>query len=146
QVRGPVKCLRSVGWRPLVRNWPDRRMARGRQPRHLNIIHQPDGNLLFGFQRWTRTARRQHDDLPGPQRRNHPFHDVARGVAVAHDITVTVDFESLRRDDFRRYGNVGRREADAVKLQLEVTLADEVARLLVRFEGSSQVASPRKYI
>src|SRR5260370_4816058 len=120
------------------------RLAGGHQSGDLDIVHQADRDLLFAFQRGTRTAGRQCNDLPRPQRRNEPFHGVPRRMAAPHDVPVPVHFVSLGSDYFAGYRDIRSRETDAVELQLEIALTDEAPGLLVRLQMSSEVTSPGK--
>jgi hypothetical protein len=62
-------------------------------------------------------------------------------MAAAHDVALTVHPISVRHDDFAgdRYICIG--EADPVKLNLQISLADKMAGLLNRFEVALQVAT-----
>src|ERR1700722_10191294 len=101
-----------------------------RGPRKNNVFHQAESERLFALQRWSGTASGQRDDLPGPKRRNHPLNHIALGMAVAHDSALAVDLISVRLDDFARNRNIRIRQADAVKLDLQIPFSDKVPRLL----------------
>src|SRR5215469_1366618 len=53
--------------------------------RDLHIVHEPKTEHGLALQCRTRSARRQRHDLPRPERRQHPFHNVALRVTLAVD-------------------------------------------------------------
>jgi hypothetical protein len=63
-------------------------------------------------------------------------------VAAAHDVPATIHFVSPGSDDFTGNGDIRTGETEAVELQLEIALADEMSGLFVRLQVSSEVASP----
>src|SRR5215469_3359983 len=63
---------------------------------------------------------------------------------MADDAALVVNMLALRRHDSRRQVAVGIRQSDAVKHNLEVTLADEVSWLLLRFDVPGQIGAARK--
>jgi hypothetical protein len=67
-------------------------------------------------------------------------------VAAAHDVPATIHFVSPGSDDFTGNGDIRTGETDAVELQLEIALADEMSGLFVRLQVSSEVASPGENI
>ena len=132
----------------MIRSDSGRRNAsRGRRYaplRDLNIIHQAQAEHGLAFQGGTRAARGQHDHFPGPQGRDHPLDDVARGVAFAFDVALFIDFVTAGADDLRVERQVAAGQADAIELQLQISLAEEVAGIFGRFEVADQIASTRK--
>jgi hypothetical protein len=62
-------------------------------------------------------------------------------MAAAHDVALTVHPISVRHDDFAGDRYICIREADPVKLNLQISFADKMAGLLSRFEVALQVAT-----
>src|SRR6266853_1188300 len=136
-------CFPACSPPPPVQRIAARRVS---SPRHPEAGQKIAAYRSGAAGRRTWAALRQRDDLPRPQRRNHPLHHVSRRVAPAHDVPVTIHFVSLGSDHFAGNGDIRSGEADAVELQLQIALTDEVSGLLVRLQVSSEVASPRKNI
>src|ERR1035438_9309440 len=123
-------------WTALL-TWP--LMAAVQGLRHLwdlDIIHQAQAEHGFALQFGTRTARGQHDHLPGPQGRQHPFDDVALGMSFAVDFALFIDFVAPGGDDLGLQRQIPGGQADAIELQLQVALAPEVAWILGRIQMS----------
>src|ERR1700722_4725948 len=112
-----------------------------RRARKNDVFHETHSKLFFALQRGSGTAGRQRNHLPGPKRRNHPLHHIALGMAVAHDIALTVDLKSVRLDDLAWDGHICVGQADAVKLNLQVSLSEKVTGLLGCFKMTLQVAA-----
>src|SRR5215469_7095662 len=117
---------------------------RSGQLRNLDVIHQSQAEYGLAFQCGTRSARRQHDHLPWPQRRQQPFDDIALGMPFAIDGTSLVDLVSASGNDFRVERQIAAGHTDAIKLQFQISLAKEVTRILGGFEVSDEVASTRE--
>src|ERR1700690_287432 len=116
--------------------------AKGRGDlRDLHVIHQSKRELTLALQSGTRAPRGQHDDFPGPERRQHPFDNVAFGMAFAIDVAILVDLVAARADDFGIEGHVAVRQADAVELNLHVPFAPEMTGFLSRLEMANEIAS-----
>src|SRR5208337_3141123 len=112
--------------------------------RNLHIIHQAQRELAFALERRSWPSRRQHDDFPRPERRQHPFDDVAPGVPFAPDVAILIDLVAARRDHLGVQRHIALRHADAIELQLHVALAPEMSGVLGRFQMSDQVAAARE--
>jgi len=65
-------------------------------------------------------------------------------VAVADDVPLSVHTETPSGDDFNWNGDYRVFETDAVKFQLQITLANEMSRFFIGFEVSCEVASARE--
>ncbi len=65
-------------------------------------------------------------------------------MSFAVDLALFVDLIAASRDDLGLKRQIAARQSDAIELQLQVSLAPEVAGILGRFEMSDQITSPRK--
>src|SRR5579859_1878471 len=65
-------------------------------------------------------------------------------MTFAVDLALLVDFVAASRDDFGFERQVAGRNADAVELQLEVSLAPEVTGIFGVFEMSDEIAASRE--
>src|SRR5208282_2421808 len=120
------------------------RSVGGRDLWDLHVIHQAQLKHAFALERGTRTARRQHNDLPRPERRNHPFDDVALGMTFAPDVAFFIDFIAARGDHLGVERHVAVRQSDAIEHQLHVALAPEMSGVLGRLQMADEIASAWK--
>src|ERR1700691_299078 len=111
---------------------------------NLHVSHEAQSEHALALQRWARAAGGKHDDLPGPERRNHPFDNVARGVAFAADVAIFIDFIAARGDHFGVERHIALRQSDAVEDQLQVAFAPEMTGLLRGLEMSDKVGPAGK--
>ena len=66
------------------------------------------------------------------------------GMSFAVDLALFVDFVAAGRDDLGLKGQIAGGQADAIELQLQISLAPEVARILGGIEMSDKIASAGK--
>jgi hypothetical protein len=92
------------------------------QLRELDIVHQAQAENGLAFQLGTRSARRQGDDFPRPQRREQPFDDVAPGMSLAIDFAGLVDLVAAGGDDLGFKGQIAGGKTDTIELQLQISL------------------------
>src|SRR5579864_1841914 len=59
-----------------------------------HVFHEAQGHTGFSLERGARSTVGQSQDLPWPKGRQHPFDDVARGVSLAFDLALFIDFIS----------------------------------------------------
>ena len=64
-------------------------------------------------------------------------------MAMAHDIALAVDLKSMRLDDLAWDGHICVGQADAVKLNLQESLSEEVAGLLGCFQVTLRMPMKR---
>ena len=67
--------------------------------------------------------------------------DVARGMSFAADVAIFVDFIATGSDDFRVERHIALRQADAVELELHVTLAPKMAGIFGGFEVADEIGT-----
>jgi len=101
---------------------------------------------LFPFKRGAWAARGQHNHFPGPQRRKKPFDIVTLRVAHSLDLAFLVYVVAARRDYFGVQRKLGIGNRDTIKNDFQITLAKEMARLLIRLEVSAHVRSTRENV
>ena len=89
-------------------------------------------------------ARWQHNHLPRPQRWQQPFDNVALGMTLAINLPLFVDFVAPGCDDLGFQWKIAAGNPDAIKLQLQISLADEMTGILFRFDMADQIASTRE--
>src|ERR1035441_5685223 len=65
-------------------------------------------------------------------------------MSFAVDLPLLIDFVAACGDDFGLERQVAARNADAIELQLEISLAPEVAWILGCFEMADEIATARK--
>jgi hypothetical protein len=65
-------------------------------------------------------------------------------MAMAHDVPLPIDPETPSGNNLGRNGDYRAFETDAVKFQLQITLANEMSRFFIGFDVSRQIASARK--
>src|SRR5450631_1410544 len=65
-------------------------------------------------------------------------------MSFAVDLPLLIDFVAARGDDFGLERQVAARNADAIELQLQISLAPEVAGILGCFEMADEIAAARK--
>src|SRR5579885_3162933 len=54
--------------------------------RNGDVVHDAQRDSHFAFERWTRSARRQREHLPGPEWRQAPLDDITGGMTVTDDL------------------------------------------------------------
>src|SRR5690242_17262435 len=65
-------------------------------------------------------------------------------MAFAADVAFFVDLVAAVADHFCFHGHIAGGQSDAIELQLQVTLAEEMAGFLVGFKMSNQVGATRE--
>src|SRR5229473_3773415 len=109
--------------------------------RYHDVVHQPQLHRLFSFQRWPRPTERQTDHLPGPKRRNHPLHDIPFGGTLAFDVALLAYLKAAGLNHLCRHGLIPTWQDYPVKRELQIAFAEEMSRLLIGFQMSTQHAS-----
>src|ERR1035438_5043249 len=65
-------------------------------------------------------------------------------MPLAINLSLFIDFVAAGCDDLGFQGQIAGRQPDAIELQLQISLAPEVARILGCFEMSDKITSARK--
>src|ERR1051326_4236249 len=112
--------------------------------RNGDVIHEAEAQDGFALQLGTRATGWKHDYFPWPQRREHPFDHVASRVALAIDLALFIDFVAASGDDLGLERKVSAGDADAIKRDLQVSLAPEVAGIFGGFQVTDEIASAGK--
>src|SRR5260370_27172431 len=134
--RGESGCLRP--------GWPPVRPGRCRQPRNGNILHQAQSQSFLAFESWPRSPRGQGQDLPRPERWKHPLDHIPLGVALAEDISLTIDVKCVSRDHFGIDRNIRVWKPDSVEDQFQITFAPKMPRLFLILQVSCHVCTARE--
>src|SRR5262249_26347637 len=103
--------------------------------------HHAQHDSGFALQGGARSTRRKSQDLPWPQRRQHPFHHIASRMAVADDLAFAVYVKAGHGNDLGSQRYIGGRQTDAVKGELEVAFAHEVTWFLVGLEMPNHICA-----
>src|SRR5215471_7660129 len=118
--------------------------SRSKRPRNGHVLHQAQSEDLLTLESGPRATRWQGNNFPRPQRREHPLNDVALGMAFALDVALLIHWIPAKADDFGVDVDVDAGRADAVKNDFEITLAEEMAGVFIRFEVAAHVRAARK--
>src|SRR5438309_6141481 len=110
--------------------------------RYLHVVHQTQAENGLAFQLRAWTTDRQHEDFPRPEGRKHPFDNVARGMTLAVNLAFLIHLVAAGGNNFCLERQISRGQADAVELNLEISLAPEMAGILGRIQMADQIAAP----
>src|SRR2546430_17072254 len=106
-----------------------------------SIFHQAQSQSFLAFESWPRSTRGQGQDLPRPERWKHPLDYITLGVALAEDISLTIDVKCMGSDHFRIDRNICIWKPDPVENQFQITFAPKMSWLFVGLQVSCQVGA-----